>query len=55
MNEFDFEEAHYYWALSGICDLIEQYGYAKVMRDIDKALKAKDLEVELSQNFSEDA
>ena len=47
MAEFDSEEAHYYWILSDVCDMIRLYGYTKVLIDIDKALKADDLEVEL--------
>lgn len=54
MNDHDFEEAHYYWLLSNICDLIWQYGYAKVMMDIDRSLKNEDLSVEIVQNFNEE-
>lgn len=39
------EEAHYYWVLSQVCDLIKDYGYTKVLMDIDKHLKTEDLEV----------
>lgn len=45
MAEFDMEEAHYYWVLSQVCDLIRDYGYTKVLIDIDKHLKSEDLEV----------
>lgn len=45
MAEFDMEEAHYYWVLSQVCDLINEYGYTKVLIDIDKSLKNEDLEV----------
>lgn len=54
MNDHDFEEAHYYWVLSNVCDLIGRYGYAKVMMDIDRALKNEDLSVEIAQNFNEE-
>lgn len=47
MAEHDLEEAHYYWVLSEVCDLIRDYGYAKVLMDIDKHLKSEDLEVTL--------
>ena len=49
MAEHDLEEAHYYWVLSAVCDLIHQHGYTKVLQDIDKALRTDDLEVELKQ------
>lgn len=38
MTEESLEEAHYYWVLSEILDIIEKYGYPKVMHDIDEAL-----------------
>lgn len=38
MTEESLEEAHYYWVLSEILDMIEQYGYPKVMHDIDEGL-----------------
>jgi hypothetical protein len=34
----DLEEAHYYWVLSEILDMIEKYGYTLVMQDIDRGL-----------------
>ena len=56
MAEFDLdetvveslEEAHYYWVLSEVCDLIRDYGYTKVLMDIDKHLKSEDLEVTIA-------
>ena len=53
MNDHDLEEAHYYWVLSEVCNLISQYGYSKVLMDIDRALKNEDLSVEVIQNFIE--
>ena len=47
MAEYDQEEAFYYWVLSDVCSLIRRYGYTKVLMDIDKSLKADDLEMEL--------
>lgn len=49
MSEFDYEEAYYWWSINDVCELIRQYGYTKVLMDIDKALKNKDLEVEYAQ------
>ena len=46
MSEYDYEEAYYWWSITDVCELIRQYGYTKVLMDIDKALKNKDLEVE---------
>ena len=43
--EQGLEEAHYYWVLSEVCDLIRDYGYTKVLMDIDKHLRSEDLEV----------
>lgn len=43
MNEFDMEEAHYYWVINEICDLVRQYGYSRVMSDIDKSLTDEDV------------
>ncbi len=40
----DLEEAHYYWILSEILDIIEKYGATKVMRDIDTGLKQRALQ-----------
>lgn len=54
MAEYDLEEAHYHWVLSDVCSLIRRYGYTKVMTDIDKALRAEDLEVELKHTFEDD-
>lgn len=39
------EEAHYYWVLSDLCDLIREHGYTKVMKDIEGMLTTEDLEV----------
>jgi hypothetical protein len=39
------EEAHYYWVLSELCDLIREQGYSKVMKDIEGMLTTEDLEV----------
>lgn len=47
MAEEDMREAYYHWILSDVCDMIRLYGYTKVLIDIDKALKAEDLEIEL--------
>ena len=62
MSEHDFEEplsesleeAHYWWSISNIVDLIDTYGYTKVLMDIDKTIRAQDLEVELKQSVTED-
>ena len=54
MSEHDFEEAHYWWSISNIVDLIDTYGYTKILMDIDKTLRAQDLEVELKQIVTED-
>lgn len=48
MSENDLEEAHYWWAINEICDLIRQYGYTKVLIDVDKTLQAEDMAVTLS-------
>lgn len=45
MSEYDWEEASYWWSINDICDLIRQYGYTKVLMDIDKSLKSTDLSV----------
>lgn len=45
MSEYDYEEASYWWSINDICDLIRQYGYNKVLLDIDKSLKSADLSV----------
>lgn len=49
MAEYDWEEASYWWSINDICELIRQYGYTKVLMDIDKSLRNDDLEVELKQ------
>ena len=54
MSEFDQEEAHYHWVLSDVCSLIHRYGYTKVLKDIDKALKNEDLEVELKHMMDDE-
>lgn len=54
MAEFDMEEAHYYWVLSQVCDLIRDYGYTKVLIDIDKHLKSEDLEVTIKNTLQEE-
>ncbi len=54
MAEYDQEEAFYYWVLSDVCSLIRRYGYTKVMMDIDKALRADDLEVELLSTMGDE-
>ena len=53
MAEYDLEEAHYYWVLSEVCDLIRDYGYTKVLMDIDKHLKSEDLEVTLKNTIED--
>ena len=45
MSEYDWEEASYWWTINDICELIRQYGYTKVLLDIDKSLKSTDLSV----------
>ncbi len=52
--EVGLEEAHYYWVLSEVCDLIRDYGYTKVLMDIDKHLKSEDLEVTLKNTLEGD-
>lgn len=54
MSEHDFEEAHYWWSIANIVDIIDMYGYTKVLIDIDKSLKASELEIELKQIVTED-
>jgi hypothetical protein len=39
-------EAHYHFTLSAMMDLIEQYGYSKVLQDLD-VLIAEKLELAL--------
>lgn len=53
MSEFDYEEAYYWWSINDVCELIRQYGYTKVLMDIDKSLKGSDLDVTIS-NILED-
>jgi len=53
MAEYDLEEAHYYWVLSQVCDLIKDYGYTKVLMDIDKHLKSEDLEITLKNTIED--
>ena len=53
MNEYDWEEASYWWSINDVCELIRQYGYTKVLMDIDKALKSEDLEAELYKVVTE--
>jgi len=53
MAEYDLEEAHYYWVLSQVCDLIKDYGYTKVLMDIDKHLKPVDLEITLKNTIED--
>lgn len=48
MSEYDWEEASYWWTINDICELIHQYGYTKVLLDIDKSLKSTDMSVTLS-------
>lgn len=57
MSEYDWEEASYWWTINDICELIRQYGYTKVLLDIDKSLKSTDMSVTLSniiQNQQDD-
>ena len=60
MSEFDYEEAYYWWSINDVCELIRQYGYTKVLMDIDKSLRGSDLDVTISnilddgQSFNED-
>ena len=50
---YDYEEASYWWSINDVCELIRQYGYTKVLIDIDKSLKGSDLDVTIS-NILED-
>lgn len=54
MSEYDWEEAAYWWSINDVCDLIRQYGYTKVLMDIDKSLKSTDLSVTID-NIVQDA
>jgi hypothetical protein len=51
MSEFDYEEAYYWWSINDVCELIRQYGYTKVLIDIDKSLRNQDLEVTLKNTI----
>jgi hypothetical protein len=51
MSEFDYEEAYYWWSINDVCELIRQYGYTKVLMDIDKSLRNQDLEVTLKNTI----
>ena len=51
MSEFDYEEAYYWWSINDVCELIRQYGYTKVLLDIDKSLRNQDLEVTLKNTI----
>lgn len=48
MHEIDMEEAHYYWVINEVCDLVLQYGYSKVLEDIDKSLTDDDVIVQVT-------
>lgn len=48
MHEIDMEEAHYYWVINEVCDLVRQYGYSKVLEDIDKSLTDDDVIVQVT-------
>ena len=52
-EHYDLEEAHYWWSINEVCELIRQYGYTKVLTDIDKALKSEDLETEMYKIVTE--
>jgi len=39
MNELD--EARYHYILSDMADLVDEYGYAKVINDLDEMIQAK--------------
>ena len=54
MSEYDWEEVSYWWSINDVCELIRQYGYTKVLMDIDKSLRNDDLEVELKQIACDD-
>ncbi len=53
MAEYDWEEASYWWSINDVCELIRQYGYTKVLIDIDKSLRNKDLEVTLKNTIED--
>lgn len=52
-EQIDMREAYYHWVVSDVCDMIRLYGYTKVLKDIDKALRADDLEVELQSTIGD--
>ena len=54
MSEFDYEEAYYWWSINDVCELIRQYGYTKVLSDIDKSLKSTDLSVTVANIMDTD-
>ena len=54
MSEYDWEEASYWWSINDVCELIRQYGYTKVLMDIDKSLRNDDLEIELKKAKGDD-
>lgn len=35
------EEAHYHFVLSDMVDLVDEYGYATVINDLDEMIAAK--------------
>jgi hypothetical protein len=39
MNELD--EARYHFVLSDMADLVDEYGYSKVINDLDEMIAAK--------------
>ena len=39
MNKHD--EAHYHFVLSDMVDLVDEYGYANVINDLDEMIAAK--------------
>ncbi len=53
MSEFDYEEAYYWWSINDVCELIRQYGYTKVLIDIDKSLRNQDLEVTIANTIED--
>jgi len=53
MSDYDLEEAHYFYVIGNVCDLIKDYGYTKVLMDIDKHLKPVDLEITLKNTIED--
>ena len=53
MSDYDLEEAHYFYVIGNVCDLIKDYGYTKVLMDIDKHLKSEDLEITLKNTIED--